>query len=687
MTQSNRRSGLDIDGMDRSVRPQDDLFGYVNGTWVADTEIPADRGRFGTFDLLRDQAQEHMLALLDAAASEAVESDEADEAHKGAEADEAGDAGQAELTALRAKVGALYRSFVDTDTVEARGAEPLAEPLARITAAATAPELWRVIGELQREGVGGPVSLFVNTDKRASDTYITYFYQGGIGLPDESYYRAPEHEQVREQYRAHLERMFTLVSQALPEAVAPLGTPAEIADSVFAHETTLAASHWDRVAARDAVATYTKVSRQGLHDLAPAVPWERWLAGLGAPSGEPAEAVVAMPSFITGLGELVGSAEHVVWQRWAAWALVRSWAPYLASGFDLENFDFYGRTLTGTTEQRERWRRGIALVDGLIGEGAGRLYVAEHFAPESKAHAQELVANLIKAYRRDIAGLDWMGEQTKAKALDKLALFTPKIGYPDTWRDYSGFVVEPDDLVGNLRRGVAFETDREWAKLGSPIDRGEWFMGPQTVNAYYNPGMNEIVFPAAILQPPFFDAEADDAVNYGAIGSVIGHEIGHGFDDQGSRYDGSGNLVDWWTSGDRERFDERAQALIEQYDGLSTRDLPGEPVNGALTVGENIGDLGGVTIAYLAYLISLDGAEPPEIDGLTGPQRFFAGWAQAWRGKSRPQEAKRLLTIDPHSPIDLRANIVGNLDEFVDAFGVAEGDGMWLAPEQRVRIW
>ena len=682
MAHNSRRSGIDVDGMDRGVRPQDDLFAFVNGAWVANTEIPADRGRSGTFDLLRDQAQEHMLALLDEAAERA-----GSEPASAADADESDREAADDLALLRTQVGALYRSFVDTDTVEARGATPLAGPLSSIAEAGSPGELWRVIGSLQREGVGGPLALFIDTDKRASDTYIAYLYQAGIGLPDESYYRADEHAEVREQYRAHIESMFALLTEALPEAVLPLGTPGEIADAVIVHETALAASHWDRVAARDAVATYTKVAAEGLRELAPAVPWDSWLEGLGAPEGALDEAVVAMPSYVTGLGEQVASADHLTWQRWAAWSLLRSWAPYLASVFDRENFDFYGRTLTGTTEQRERWRRGVALVDGLMGEGAGRLYVAEHFRPESKARAQELVGNLIEAYRRDISALDWMGEQTKAKALDKLAAFTPKIGYPDRWRDYSGLVVQADDLVGNLRRGVAFETDREWAKLGSPVDRGEWFMGPQTVNAYYNPGMNEIVFPAAILQPPFFDAEADDAVNYGAIGSVIGHEIGHGFDDQGSRYDGSGNLTDWWTSGDRERFDTRAKALIEQYDGLSTRDLPGEKVNGALTVGENIGDLGGVTIAYLAYLISLDGAEAPELDGLTGPQRFFAGWAQAWRGKARPQEAKRLLTIDPHSPVDLRANIVRNLDEFVDAFDVAEGDGMWLPPTERVRIW
>ena len=676
MAQSSRRSGIDVNGMDRAIRPADDLFGYVNGAWVAGTEIPADRGRFGTFDLLRDQAQEHMLALLDAAAAESQTADARPETDD-----------DPELTLLRAQVGALYRSFVDTDTVERLGAGPLEEPLRRIASADDTASLWEVLGSLQREGVAGPLALYVDTDKRASDTYIVYLYQSGIGLPDESYYRAEEHEAVREQYRQHIRRMFERLAEASPGSAQLFGTPAEAAEAVFAHERALAAAHWDRVASRDAVATYTKATWQELHDLAPGLPWEAWLRGLGAPEGALDTSVVAMPSFVSGLGELISSTDLRTWRAWAAWQLLRSWAQYLPAAFDTEHFEFYGRALTGTTEQRERWRRGVALVDGLMGEGAGRLYVARHFAPESKARAQELVANLIEAYRRDIGALDWMGEETKAKALDKLAAFTPKIGYPDAWRDYSRLVVEPDDLLGNVRRGVAFETDREWAKLGSPIDRGEWFMGPQTVNAYYNPGMNEIVFPAAILQPPFFDAEADDAVNYGAIGSVIGHEIGHGFDDQGSRYDGSGNLTDWWTSADRERFDERAKALIEQYNGLSTRDLPGEFVNGALTVGENIGDLGGVTIAYLAYLISLDGAEPPVLDGLTGPQRFFAGWAQAWRGKARPQEAKRLLTIDPHSPVDLRANIVRNLDEFHEAFGVVQGDGMWLEPAERVRIW
>ncbi|MBO3128686.1 M13 family metallopeptidase [Dermatophilus congolensis] len=664
------RSGVDVDAFDRSIRPQDDLFGFVNGGWAARTEIPADRGRFGTFDVLRDTAQEHMREIVDRAAEAAAEGDQGDE-----------------LAGVRAQVGALYASFMDVEQVEAAGVSPLVDAVSGVIEAADAQQLWARLGVLQREGVAGAVAVFVDTDRRASDSYVTNVYQSGLGLPDEAYYREEDHAEVREQYVKHIERTFALLAEHAPELVAPLGAEGEIARAVMMHETVLASHHWNRVAARDAVATYNKVSFDGLVELAPAVPWRAWLDGAGAPEGGPGEFVVAMPSYVQGLSELVQSAELLEWKRWAVWSVLRSWSSYLPGAFDQEHFDFYGRVLTGTTVQRDRWRRGVALVDGLIGEAAGRLYVAERFKPESKARVQELVSNLIEAYRRDISDLDWMSEATKARALEKLSLFTPKIGYPDSWRDYSGLRVEADDLIGNVRRAMAFETDREWRKLGGPVDRGEWFMTPQTVNAYYNPGMNEIVFPAAILQPPFFDPEADDAVNYGAIGSVIGHEIGHGFDDQGSKYDGRGNLEDWWTEEDRERFDERATALIAQYEGLRTRDLPEEKVNGALTVGENIGDLGGVTISYLAYLISLDGAEPALLDGLTGQQRFFVGWAQAWRGKSRPQEARRLLKIDPHSPVDLRANIVRNLTEFHEAFEVAPGDGLWLAPSERVRIW
>lgn len=659
------RSGIETGGMDRAIRPQDDLFGFVNGAWVQHTAVPADRGRYGTFDILRDQAQEHVRDLLEEASGQAV---------SGSEASAESDA----VAAARAKVGALYASFMDVERIDALGTAPLEAEFAEIDGAGDIPELWSVLGRLGRGGVGQAVAAYVDTDKRASDSYILYLYQGGIGLPDEAYYREEQYAQVREAYVAHLERMFALAGSA---------DAAGEARAVMDLETRLAGSHWDRVASRDAVKTYTKLSREQLSELAPNVPWQEWAQGLGAPESAFAEVVVAQPSYLEALSQALADVDLATWRSWARWQVLRSRAAYLPQAFVEESFDFYGRTLTGASQIRDRWRRGIGLVDMLLGEAAGRLYVERHFSPRAKERMVTLVANLVEAYRRDIADLAWMSPQTRAKALEKLEAFTPKIGYPDRWRDYGAYELRADDLLGNVSRGYAFETDRDWAKLGAPVDRDEWFMSPQTVNAYYNPGMNEIVFPAAILQPPFFDAEADDAVNYGAIGSVIGHEIGHGFDDQGSRYDGTGNLTDWWTEDDRARFDALAQALIAQYDALSPRDLPGEKVNGALTVGENIGDLGGVTIAHLAYRISLDDEQAPVIDDFTGDQRFFLGWAQAWRGKARPEEAKRLLAVDPHSPMDLRANIVRNLTEFHQAFDVEPTDALWLDEGDRVRIW
>ncbi len=677
------RSGIDTAGMDASIRPQDDLFGFVNGTWVRETEMPQDKGRYGTFDQLRDQSQERVRDLLEEASQAALDAPEpsrdAETAAAEGDADDTGrDDSSASDAQLRDLVGSLYASFVDEARIQELGAEPVGAELADIDAATDTEQFWRLLGRLMREGVASPVIAYVNTDKRASDTYVTYLYQGGLGLPDEAYYREEQYAAIRETYVAHVERMFALAGR--PD-------PAAEARTVMDLETRLAGGHWDRVATRDAVTTYTKVSRSELGELAPNVPWTAWREGLGAPEIALDPCIVGMPSFLATLSELVDEVPHEDWQSWARWHVLSSRAPYLSDPFVEEDFDFFGRTLSGTPQMRERWRRGISLVDALAGEATGRLYVRRYFTPQAKERMQALVANLVEAYRRDIGELTWMSPATRDKALEKLAKFTPKIGYPDKWRDYSGLEFEPGDLAGNVRRGYAFETDRDWRKLGGPVDRDEWFMSPQTVNAYYNPGMNEIVFPAAILQPPFFDVAADDAVNYGAIGSVIGHEIGHGFDDQGSRYDGDGELVDWWTEDDRTAFDALTVALIAQYNGLSGRDLPGETVNGELTVGENIGDLGGVTIAHLAYRIALDGQEPPVIDGLTGHQRFFVGWAQGWRGKARPEEAKRLLAIDPHSPMDLRANIVRNLYEFHDAFGVEPGDGLWLDPQDRVRIW
>jgi putative endopeptidase len=652
------RSGIVAAARDAAVRPQDDLFGHVNGRWLAETAIPDDRAVHGQFELLRDGAEIDLRVIVEEAA-----------------------AGNAPAGSPARKVGDLYASFLDEARADRLGVRPIAADLAAIAAVGGSGELLRIMGRLQRQGVGGAVGLSVNTDKGDSGRYVAYLSQSGLGLPDESYYRNDAFAGIRAAYLEHVAAMLAL-AEVVDDAGA--GTAAE---RVMVLETRLATGHWDVVRSRDAVATYTLVDRAGWEALSPGVDWSEWLSGLDAPELSFDEVVVRQPGFLTAFADALRDVDLADWKHWLAWRVVSAAAPYLSGDLVAESFAFYGRTLSGTPRQRERWKRGVALVSAALGEAAGELYVQRHFPPAAKVRMVELVANLVEAYRRSIEGLDWMGPDTRKRALAKLERFTPKIGYPDAWRDYSALPVARDDLVGNVRAAAEFETARQLAKIGCPVDRGEWFMTPQTVNAYYNPGMNDIVFPAAILQPPFFDVTADDAVNYGAIGSIIGHEIGHGFDDQGSRYDGDGNLVDWWTTEDRERFDRRSQALIEQYAAFEPRDLPGRTVNGALTVGENIGDLGGLGIAYRAYQVALDGAAPPGIDGLTGEQRFFAGWAQCWMTSAREEEALRRLTVDPHAPPEFRANVVRNLDEFYAAYDVTEGDALWLDPAQRVRIW
>ncbi len=658
------KSGIDLTAMDRAVRPQDDLFGYVNGGWVERTDIPADRGRYGTFDLLREATERDLRAIIE----------------------EARDASAPAGTARR-KVGDLFASFMHEARIDSLGVRPLAEDLAAAAAVGDTTALLRLVGSLQRQGVEGFVQPMVATDDRASDRYVVYLEQHGIGLPDESYYREEQYAGIRDAYVAHIAAMFRLAGVGEGGGEGDGEDADGLARTVMELETRLAKSHWDTVATRDAVKSYTKLDRAALAELTPGLDWDAWIGGLGAPDAAFEEVIGRQPSFLTGLAAALREVPLEAWRAWLAWRIVHSLAPYLSGDVVAQNFDFYGRTLTGTPELRERWKRGVGLVEDALGEAAGQLYVERHFPPEAKARMEQLVANLVEAYRRDFDSLEWMGEETRRKALDKLATFVPKIGYPERWRDYSSLVIEADDLLGNVRRASAFELDRDLAKIGRPVDRAEWFMTPQTINAYYNPGMNEIVFPAAILQPPFFDVEADDAANYGGIGAVIGHEIGHGFDDQGSRYDGAGNLNDWWTDEDRKRFDALAQKLIEQFNVLEPRQAPGHTVNGALTVGENIGDLGGLTIGYAAYRIATGDSEPEVIDGFTGDQRFFIGWAQVWKGKAREQEAIRLLAIDPHAPSEYRANVVRNLREFYEAFEVKEGDELWLPEEQRVRIF
>ena len=558
---------------------------------------------------------------------------------------------------------------------------PLDADLAAVDAVSDTTELMRLIGALGRQGVPGPVGLAVFADAGQSDRYGAYLAQSGLGLPDESFYREDSFAPVRDAYVAHVTRILTLSGFEPARAE-------DAAARIMALETRLAAGHWDNVRDRDATATYNPHTRSELEALAPRIDWAAWLDGLKAPVGALDRVIVREPSFVSTLDETFGEVPLEDWKVWLRWHLLRATAALLDDAFVEADFDFYGRTLTGAPDLKAAWKRGVGVVEGAMGEAVGRLYVDEHFPAEAKEQITELVANLIEAYRRSITSLAWMSEETRSRALEKLDSFTPKVGYPDRWRDYSMLQIDRDDLVGNVRRACEFEADRDLARIGQPVDTDEWFMSPQTVNAYYNPLMNEIVFPAAILQPPFFHPDADPAVNYGAIGAVIGHEIGHGFDDQGSRYDGNGNLNDWWTESDRTAFEERTAVLVSQYDALEPRQAPGQHVNGSFTLGENIGDLGGLAIAYAAYGIATDRSEPEVLDGLTGPQRFFWSWAQAWRSKSRDEEVARLLAIDPHSPPEFRCNaVVRNIDGFHEAFEVTEGDALWLAPEERVSIW
>jgi putative endopeptidase len=648
-------SGIEIDELAVDVRPQDDLFRHVNSRWLANTEIPPDRAAHGAFHMLHDQAELDVRAILEEAA-----------------------AGDAPSGTDDRKVGDLWAAFMDVDAVEARDAEPLADDLAEIRAIGSVPELLALLGRLQRHGTPGLIEWYVDNDGEDATRYIVNLVQAGLGLPDEAYYREDAYADVRAAYVEHVGTMLRLAGE--PDAD-------DKAARVLALETALAAGHWTTVDSRDALKTYNKHTLAALVALAPGLDWSVWLDGLGAPEDAFEQVIVRQPDAVETAARLLGEVRLDDWKAWLTFHHVRASAPYLSARFVDANFAFYGTLLSGIPELRERWKRGVSVVEGGLGEAVGRLYVARHFPPEHKAHMDRLVGWLVEAYRQDITSLEWMSPETRTRALDKLDRFTPKVGYPDRWRDYSALVIERDDLLGSVRRAAAFEVDRNLAKLGKPIDRDEWHMTPQTVNAYYNPGMNEIVFPAAILRWPFFDPEADDAVNFGGIGAVIGHEIGHGFDDQGSRYDGDGNLTDWWTEDDRAGFDVLTKALIAQYDGFTPEGLDGHHVNGALTVGENIGDLGGIQVAHTAYLLSLEGSEPPVVDGLTGSQRVFLGWAQVWRMATRKEEQIRRLAIDPHSPPEFRANVVRNLDEFHEAFEVDEEDGMWLAPAERVRIW
>jgi len=654
MTDSELKSGIALDELEPNIRPQDDLFRHVNERWLERTEIPADKARYGSFHVLADEAEAAVRVIIE----------EAQDAAEGTQ---------------ERKFGDLFTSFMNTERIEELGAEPIAAQLAFADNVSSIPGLLEAIGRCEKRGVGGFYQLFVDNDPGNPERYLVFVEQAGISLPDESYYREEQFAHVRTEYVSHIQRMLRL---------AGVSDASRRAQNVFDLETAIAAQHWDNVTSRDSQKTYNPYVWKDAAALAVGVDLNVWRQALGGPDAALDEVVLRQPSFTSGLAALLVPSKLTAWKDWLAWQIVHSAAPYLSSEFVEANFDFYGRTLTGTPQMRERWKRGVSLVQGAMGEAVGRTYVQRHFPPEAKQRMDALVGNLVEAYRRSIRTLSWMGEQTRNRAEDKLDKFTPKIGFPVKWRDYSALEIDPTDLIGNLHASSLFEFNRELAKIGKPLDRDEWFMTPQTINAYYNPGFNEIVFPAAILQYPFFDADRDDAANYGAIGAVIGHEIGHGFDDQGSKYDGDGKLTDWWTAADRTAFEKRTASLIEQYNALAPRQVPDHHVNGALTIGENIGDLGGLAIAWKAYLISLDGAQPPVIDGLSGAERFFLSWAQAWQQKGRDEETIRLLAIDPHSPNEFRCNqIVRNIEQFYETFGVTETDELWLDPSARVTIW
>jgi putative endopeptidase len=514
-----------------------------------------------------------------------------------------------------------------------------------------------------------------------SNTNILYMGQGGLSLPDESYYREEQFAEIRTAFLDHVAKMCKLVG---------IADGAKVAEQILKLETEIATHHWDQVKDRDATLTYNKHSRAELEALAPNFLFDLWAEHAKVPTKALESVVVCEPTYFSSVSAMLGQfgAHRDAWVGWLKLNLVSASAAFLTDDIVQQNFEFYAKTLSGTPQIRDRWKRGVSITQGALGEAIGKVYVEKFFPQKAKSEMKVLVDYLLEAYRLSIIDLPWMSEATKKKALEKLTKFTPKIGYPDKWRDYSTLQISADDLIGNLWRIAEFDHAYAIAKIGAPVDRDEWHMTPQTVNAYYNPLANEIVFPAAILQPPFFDLDADIAANYGGIGAVIGHEIGHGFDDQGSKYDGDGNMVDWWSDEDRTKFESLTKVLVEQFDALSPESTPDIHVNGAFTLGENIGDLGGLGIAYKAYKLALNGAESPVIDGLTGDQRFFLSYAHSWRNKNRPEEVRRRIAIDPHSPDEFRCNqIVRNVQEFYDAFSVTDKDELWLAPAERVRIW
>lgn len=640
--------------MDMTVRPGDDFFAYVNGTWIRETEIPDDKARYGLFDKLRDESQDNVKVIIEKSAS--------GDFAKGTD---------------EQKVGDMYKSFLDWEARDARGMEPLQPELDRIAGIADHDDLAVYFAETVKRNLDAPFGLGQVADFKDPNYYMILVAQSGLGLPDREYYfkDGDASEAIRSKYVEHIQKMFELAG--LPDGGAA-------AQTIMALETRLAAEHMLKEDVRNWTANYNKVALEDLPGLMPNFNWDGYIAEAGIQ--DIGSVVLFMTDYMKSVDGIIADTDLDTWKTYLCWQALNQSAARLTRALDQQNFEFYGKALSGTQEQQDDWRRAVNTVNGTLGEVVGKVYVKEHFPPEAKERMLELVGNLVTAYEKSIKALDWMGDETKAEALDKLSKFTPMIGYPDKWRDYSALSIENDDYYGNMERAALAEYQRIMERQGGPVDRLEWGMTPQTVNAYYMPPLNQIVFPAAILQPPFFNMEADDAVNYGAIGAVIGHEIGHGFDDSGSTFDGDGVMRDWWTDEDRAEFEKRTGSLVEQYNQFKPFD--DLSVNGEFTLGENIGDLGGITIGLLAYEMSLGSEEPPVIDGFTGMQRVFLGFGQVWRGQYRDEALRMQIETNPHSPSQYRANgPVRNVPEWYEAFGIEEGDALYLPPEERVKIW
>ena len=652
-TGSAPNSGLELANFDQTVRPQDDLYRFANGQWLNQFEIPSDRSNYGSFSKVADEAEQNLKTIVQEIIAKSERTDD------------------------EQVIADIYQAFMNTEAVEAAGLTPLNSIRESIKQANSHEAIGELFGKMLSIGVSGPMVVWIGPDSKNTKEYIVNFYQYGLGLPDRDFYLAdnPQFDGLRAAYLTYL----TNVGSALG-----FEAPADRAQKIFDLEKSMATLHWTRVESRNRDKTYNKFTPEDFKARAADFPWENFAKGSGLKAIP--TAIVYQPSYIESFAKLFKETDAGLWRDYVEVKVFNTFAPRLSETYVNLHFDFYGKMLSGTPELKPRWKRALNEVESHVGEMLGKLYVERHFQAEAKTRMDGLVQNLIAAFDDGIDTLSWMSPTTKVQAKDKLKKFTPKIGYPDVWKSYKGLKTTEDSIVENYLSAAALDQARELNKLGSPVDRNEWFMTPQTVNAYYNPSLNEIVFPAAILQPPFFNLSADDAVNYGGIGAVIGHELSHGFDDQGRKSDGDGLLRDWWTEEDAEKFKASAEKLVNQYNGFKPFDDAN--VNGKFTLGENIGDLGGLTIAYRAYIKSLNGKPSPVIDGFTGEQRFFLGWAQVWGRKYREAELRKRLVTDSHSPSEYRANgVVANMPEFYQAFDVKEGDKLYLPEAERVKIW